>query len=879
MPRQTAASSLLRTGAGAGVLALQASGQDTLFTVKFPVMPTDIAAGGDGCIYTTGTTSLTDFPVKNPLQKNLAGKTDAYVTKIKTSEAMIVKLMADPVFWQDLPVRNTAFNLYHIDLSNHAHPLSFIESRSTDQKGLLRLPVGSLYQPGMPLFIRATPDRVPAMKNDRTASTQFMYKVHVDNLNLDLGGRISTATLASDASDTTKMFLKHTSIGFSLVVSIEWLASPAYIANLQSAFRKVSNLLYDVTNGHAFIDSVAIFDNRDRWETADIHFNAENTRWPSTTANGIRAASGQNIDLPPAFYSNLSDGLLQVQRLYKEDPIDPSIPVTIATIVHEFGHYALNFRDEYENILGEQIFPNINFGFMDDPLLFNDPFSSEMSDYRPSDQRFNDYQLTEQYQSRNRSCWDLFKMNYDNIYGDLVASIHRPRDLGIYPNAVMEGPNSDWYKPDFSVGDMMGFDIQATTTTKPRLDFLFTRERQPVPGARVNLTKHESGRILNHGSTTAAGRMKLFNAETGDVIWASHPADENWLFVEHLVNVALSKSNTSDAVVEMKQVDGRFSLISDIYFTAGGTPVYRCQAEPLFASSPGIRFSDSTGLSQKRTLTLASGLYSTTMDHPAFSEGFICFTAPDRSGDEFFVAQPATIVDKTTLWDIAYFDNIPIELKINQGQTSAQRISIVASDFPIPVKGLPDSVRRVSEVIAMNYHPASRVFKGQVQIRYDAGALAATESDAVRIYKWQDGWTPLKTGVNLSNTTAEIEFEGAGIYAALLDLTRSETVDVGYRDRPVVPGLWQLQPAYPNPFNGETRLAFDVPRPAQVTIEVFDVLGRRVRTVADGIYQAGRHRVRWDGYDDTAVAVPAGLYICRFRSGEVLLHQKLTILR
>jgi hypothetical protein len=232
-----------------------------------------------------------------------------------------------------------------------------------------------------------------------------------------------------------------------------------------------------------------------------------------------------------------------------------------------------------------------------------------------------------------------------------------------------------------------------------------------------------------------------------------------------------------------------------------------------------------------------------------------------------------------SLLDIAHFSGIPIELKINPGKTSAQKISILSSDFPAPTTGLPDSVRRVSEVIAMNYHPASRVFKGQVQIRYDAGALTATESEAVRVYKWQEQWRPLATGVNLTSATAEIEFEGAGIYAVFLDLTRSETVQVGFRENSAMPEDWQLHPAFPNPFNAGTCLTFDLPQPSRVILEIFDLPGRRVRTLVDGTFPAGSHRVDWNGCDDAAVRVPTGVYLCRLKSGERTYIQKVTLIR
>ncbi len=67
----------------------------------------------------------------------------------------------------------------------------------------------------------------------------------------------------------------------------------------------------------------------------------------------------------------------------------------------------------------------------------------------------------------------------------------------------------------------------------------------------------------------------------------------------------------------------------------------------------------------------------------------------------------------------------------------------------------------------------------------------------------------------------------------------------------------------PNPFRSATGMGFTLTRDADVTVEIFDVAGRRVRRLLDGRFQAGDHVAGWDGEDDRAVAVPAGLYFYR----------------
>ena len=131
---------------------------------------------------------------------------------------------------------------------------------NTDDEGLLHLPEGR-YQPGMPIFIRVMPEMKRSVKNNRTDKTAHMCKIYVDNLIIDKNGNVSAQFLESEPADTTLTYLGHTSVGFSLIVSIEWLASQAYVSNLVNAFIELNNRLYDVTNGQAFIDTVAVFDN------------------------------------------------------------------------------------------------------------------------------------------------------------------------------------------------------------------------------------------------------------------------------------------------------------------------------------------------------------------------------------------------------------------------------------------------------------------------------------------------------------------------------------------------------------------------------------------------------------------------------------------
>ena len=66
---------------------------------------------------------------------------------------------------------------------------------------------------------------------------------------------------------------------------------------------------------------------------------------------------------------------------------------------------------------------------------------------------------------------------------------------------------------------------------------------------------------------------------------------------------------------------------------------------------------------------------------------------------------------------------------------------------------------------------------------------------------------------------------------------------------------------FPNPFNPSTTIPFNLQQAAHVSLDVFDVLGQRVRSLADETYGAGQHALVWEGTDDSGRGVASGLYI------------------
>ena len=99
------------------------------------------------------------------------------------------------------------------------------------------------------------------------------------------------------------------------------------------------------------------------------------------------------------------------------------------------------------------------------------------------------------------------------------------------------------------------------------------------------------------------------------------------------------------------------------------------------------------------------------------------------------------------------------------------------------------------------------------------------------------------------------------------------------RKEAVLPTRFAVYQNYPNPFNPSTEIRFDLPEDARVDIEIFNVIGQRVRTLVSGTFEAGEHRVVWQGANEAGARVASGLYFYRVVSGRHHTIKKMILLK
>jgi len=140
------------------------------------------------------------------------------------------------------------------------------------------------------------------------------------------------------------------------------------------------------------------------------------------------------------------------------------------------------------------------------------------------------------------------------------------------------------------------------------------------------------------------------------------------------------------------------------------------------------------------------------------------------------------------------------------------------------------------------------------------------QSDAVTLPGGEFGMAVFKSG--------QIDMEKSAEYRIVFTDAARAGVPLGS------PSILALTSGVPNPFSGRTHVGFDLPRAAaRVQVHVVDVRGKRVRTLVDRPFEAGRHSVDWDGLNDRGRRVASGVYFLALQASGENRARRITVLR
>ncbi len=110
----------------------------------------------------------------------------------------------------------------------------------------------------------------------------------------------------------------------------------------------------------------------------------------------------------------------------------------------------------------------------------------------------------------------------------------------------------------------------------------------------------------------------------------------------------------------------------------------------------------------------------------------------------------------------------------------------------------------------------------------------------------------------------------------VVEMSPVEWEEVDYTQRPTEFGLRQN---YPNPFNPATVIEYALPRACQVKVEIYNILGQRVRTLVNEVQEPGYKKISWNCTDEGGNELSSGVYFCRIQAGDFVKSRKMTLLK
>ena len=98
-------------------------------------------------------------------------------------------------------------------------------------------------------------------------------------------------------------------------------------------------------------------------------------------------------------------------------------------------------------------------------------------------------------------------------------------------------------------------------------------------------------------------------------------------------------------------------------------------------------------------------------------------------------------------------------------------------------------------------------------------------------------------------------------------------------DELAIPGEFSLHQNYPNPFNPRTKIDYDLPEAQNIQIMIYDILGRKIRTLLNEYQHIGYKSIHWNGKGDYGRQVSAGMYIYTIQAGEFVQTRKMVLMK
>ncbi|MDP6820055.1 MAG: T9SS type A sorting domain-containing protein, partial [Candidatus Marinimicrobia bacterium] len=111
------------------------------------------------------------------------------------------------------------------------------------------------------------------------------------------------------------------------------------------------------------------------------------------------------------------------------------------------------------------------------------------------------------------------------------------------------------------------------------------------------------------------------------------------------------------------------------------------------------------------------------------------------------------------------------------------------------------------------------------------------------------------------------------------EYTQAMSVTLAIDPASLIPDVFAMHQNYPNPFNPVTQIRYDLPEDSYVSITIYDIMGRNIKSLVNTDQTAGYRSIRWNATNDLGEPVSAGMYIYMIQAGEFRQTRKMVLLK
>lgn len=714
------------------------------------------------------------------------------------------------------PVKQKEFQIAKIINGNIHH----MGNLSTDSNGEFIITTPH-FSPGDELKVERVVYTEKSAKAGHGDVDDIKYKIKIDNADFDSLGSQSflKLTLGTPSLETK---LKHTTIMYNLVFSIEWDAKQEYIYEFEDWIKNMSYFLYDVSDGQIMLNKVAIYDNKKEFKNCDVRVYASNTVWPCAHVGGIDTNGHTHVHLPRKWFGNGKDTRILTAR---NNWMTFASDYFYTTICHEFGHYGLSFYDEYVYVdtnKAKLLPKNYNYGFMDFQYPGGGPYASEMSTVLryPTDL----YKITAQWHWNGSDCWADLQNDFEKIYDGIPCPIVIPSERSnLGTKDYLPGPLES------SLNNNIGFEfdsyIENNISSAGHVDIKCVDKNKNTLGETHVVLQKGNGRIYQ-GKSDTLGNFKVLGAEANDWIFMTYNNQTNFssyikkITVTSVHGIEKEGDRPLEALeIELDELEGSFLMANSLEYMADESIRLNFAVNEDFPNNISVELPGADGEIKNLDIEKEENIFRMALTDEIENSGMILINTRDNSENDFIIPlqyklSPFSNIISSLDGGAEFFFGIP-EMPI-------KKFVIASSSFNTFINGLPGNARRLSPVYSFHFTVGALSHElNSISLAYDAAGVDLSEKE-LKIYRMNEDliWENIGGSADTSLNKIIAPITSQGLYAAFA-VDKSTAVDENEENGS---GLIIT----PNPAGTHALIKFQPDYHSNSEIAVYTINGREV---------------------------------------------------